>query len=93
MLARLEFAMRHPESAAPPVIARLPDASEASLRCEWDRVERQLESARKYVEAYDDARGRRAAHDASFSWLQRTTRELEHYARAVRWVMTVEEER
>ena len=33
-LARLEFAMGHPESPAPPVIDRLSDASESSLRGE-----------------------------------------------------------
>jgi len=32
-------------------------------------------------------------YDSTFSWLQRTTRELEQYARAVRWVMPVDEGR
>ena len=41
----------------------------------------------------DDARNKRAVYDPSFAWLHRTTRELEQYARAVRWVMTVEEGR
>jgi hypothetical protein len=92
-LARLEYAMRHPESPAPPVIDRLSDASESSLRGEWDRVERQLETARRYLREHDDSRGKRAVHDPSFAWLLRTTRELEQYARAVRWVMTVEDGR
>jgi len=90
-LARLEYAMRHPESAPPPLIDRLPDASEETLRTEWDRVERQLDRARRYLKEHDDSRGKRAVYDQSFGWLQRTTRELEQYARAVRWVMTVDE--
>ena len=92
-LARLEYAMRHTELPSPPLIDRLPDASESTLRTEWDRVERQLDAARRYVKQHDDARGKRAVYDPSFAWLQRTTRELEQYARAVRWVMTVDEGR
>jgi hypothetical protein len=85
-LARLEYAMRHPESASPPLIDRLSDASEGTLRTEWERVGR-------YVKEHDDSRGKRAVYDTTFAWLQRTTRELEQYARAVRWVMTVDEGR
>ena len=92
-LARLEFAMRHPESSAPPLIRRLSDASEATLRAEWEEVERQVDSARRYVREQDDSRGKRAVYDPSFGWLQRTTRELEQYARAVRWVLTVNDGR
>lgn len=93
-LARLEFAMKHPEEPAPPAIDRLPDASAATLSIRWDCVERQLEDARRYVEARTDSHiRRRHAGDASFVWLERTTRELEQYARAVRWVLTVEEGR
>lgn len=93
VLARLEFAMRHPEAPAPPLIDRLPDASEMTLHTRWDVVERQLEAARRFVKSQDDARGKRAVYDASFAHLQRTIRELEQYARAVRWVMTVEDGR
>ncbi|GAC1305925.1 MAG: hypothetical protein NVS2B3_02320 [Vulcanimicrobiaceae bacterium] len=92
-LARLDFAMQHPESLAPPVIDRLSDASESTLRVEWTKVERQLEAARRFIKDSDDARGKRAVYDKTFGWLARTTRELEQYARAVRWVMTVEEGR
>ena len=92
-LARLEYAMRHPESPSPTLIDRLSDASEGTLRTEWENVERQLELARRYVKDHDDARGKRAVYDNTFAWLQRTTRELEQYARAVRWVMTVDEGR
>jgi len=56
-------------------------------------VEQQLELARRYIKDHDDARGKRAVYDKTFGWLQRTTRELEQYARAVRWVMTVDEGR
>ncbi len=92
-LARLEYAMRHPEVPAPPIIDRLPDASEQTLHRDWDRVERQLDSARRYIKSQEDPRGKRAVYDPTFGWLQRTTRELEQYARAVRWVMTVDEGR
>ncbi len=92
-LARLEYAMRHPESPAPPLIERLSDASETTLRTQWERVELQLEIARRYLQANDDARGKRAVYDSTFAALQRNTKELEQYARAVRWVMTVDEGR
>ena len=92
-LARLEHAMAHPEMPAPPLIDRLSDASETTLQTQWADVERQLELARRYIKDHDDARGKRAVYDKTFGWLARTTRELEQYARAVRWVMTVEEGR
>ena len=90
-LARLEFAMRHSSLPAPPVIERLSDASEMTLMTEWDRIERQLETARRYLKRLDDSRGKRAVYDQSFAYLQRTVRELDQYARAVRWVMTVDD--
>ncbi|HEY0798777.1 MAG TPA: hypothetical protein VGD50_06475 [Candidatus Baltobacteraceae bacterium] len=92
-LARLEFATKHPRITAPPLIARLPDASERTLLTHWDETERQLEMVRKYVRNLDDHRGKRGVYDRSFGNLQRTYRELEQYARAVRWVMTVEDRR
>ena len=92
-LARLEYAMRHPEAPAPPIIDRLPDASERTLAMEWDRIERQLDAARRFVKSQEDPRGKRAVYDKSFGTLQRTIRELDQYARAVRWVMTVDEGR
>ena len=93
-LARLEFAMRHPSLPAPPLIERLGDASETTLRLQWPAVERQLDEARRFLARLDDhPRRKRAVYDASFSSLMRTVRELEQYARAVRWVMTVEDGR
>jgi len=92
-LARLEYALTHPMAPAPPLIDRLPDASEDTLSRRWSRVEKQLEAARSFLRTQDDSRGKRAVYDASFSSLQRATRELEQYARAVRWVMAVEEGR
>jgi hypothetical protein len=92
-LARLEYAMRHPRSPAPPVIPRLTDASEASLRREWPAVAEALERAQRFVLAVDDRRGKRAVYDRAFGALQRSTRELEQYARAVRWVLSVDNQR
>lgn len=90
-LARLEFAMTHPATPAPPVIERLPDASETTLSLRWDRAQAQVEAARSYLSAHDDWRGKRAVYDAPFASLQRATRELEQYARAMRWLLAVEE--
>lgn len=96
-LARLEFAMRHPRIPAPPVVSRLTppgseadDASPETLRDDWEATERQLETARRYLGALDERRGKRASYDPAYSCLQRSIRELDHYARAVRWVITVE---
>ena len=91
-LARLEFAMKHPEWASPPLIERLDDSSE-DLQERWGRVERQLEAARSFLIAHDDVRRKRAVYDPSFAWLQRCVRELDQYARAMRWVLTVEDGR
>ena len=92
-LARLEFAMTHADMPSPPLIERLPDASERTMRERWDRLEDQIEAARAYVKAFDGPRAKCAVYDRSFAWLQRTVREMEQYGRAVRWVMTVEEGR
>jgi hypothetical protein len=92
-LARLEFAMKHRELPSPPMIDRLPDASEQSLGARWNLFETQLDEARRFLRRIDDARNKRAVYDPSYAWLLRTTRELDQYARAVRWVMTVEEGR
>jgi hypothetical protein len=92
-LARLEFAMKHRDLPAPPLIDRLPDASAESLAARWAEFERQLDDARRFLRRIDDARNKRAVYDPSYAWLLRTTRELDQYARAVRWVMTVEEGR
>jgi hypothetical protein len=90
-LARLEFAMRHSRLPAPPVLHCLAEPSEETARERWDAIEWQLEAARRYVGALDDRRGKRAGYDPAYARLQRTVRELDRYARAVRWVMTVEE--
>ncbi len=89
-LARLEFALRHPELPAPPVIDRVPEGSGTHLEREWDRAESQLDAARAFLREHDDIRQKRAVYDTSFAWLQRTVRELDQYARAMRWVLTVE---
>lgn len=82
--------MRHSRAAAPPLIPRLTDASAATLRDEWPAVAAALERALRYVSDADDRRGKRAVYDQTFAALSRSTRELEQYARAVRWVLGVE---
>jgi hypothetical protein len=90
-LARLEYAMQHSEGAAPPVIDRLLEPSERALREEWPNLELQLEAAIAYLKALEKNRTSRGGRDESFRWLQRSVRELDQYARAIRWVMTVSE--
>lgn len=88
-LARLEFSMRFAERTAPPLLDRLPDASETTLRERWDGIETQLAAIVEYVKQVEAAPGTQERHDPAFRWLRRTVRELDQYARALRWVLTV----
>lgn len=88
-LARLEFGMRFPSHAAPPVLDRLPDASELSLRERWDAVEAQLAAILSFVKQLEASCSNDERADPAFRRLRRTTRELDQYARALRWVLTV----
>jgi hypothetical protein len=90
-LARLEFAMQFPADETPPVIDRLSDPSERALRDEWPAVEEQLERAMAYLKALERSKRPRLAKSEGFRWLQRSIRELDQYARAIRWVLTVSE--
>jgi hypothetical protein len=90
-LARLEYAISHPEEPAPPIIDRLPDASEATLRTAWPRIEAQLEAAHAYTKQFPDRRSSAGQEDAAAGWLRRTVKELDQNARAIRWVLTVTE--
>ena len=88
-LARLEFALRHPQQPSPPRLDRLPDASERTLRERWSTLERQLDAILTYVRGAESGAGPR--DDETFRWLARTARELDQYGRALRWVLTVTE--
>ncbi|MDB5072113.1 MAG: hypothetical protein JWM87_3224 [Candidatus Eremiobacteraeota bacterium] len=88
-LARLEFSMKFSERPAPPLLDRLPDASEAALRDRWDGIEAQLATIIAYVKQVESASGTQERSDPAFRWLRRTVRELDQYARALRWVLTV----
>jgi hypothetical protein len=90
-LARLEFATQNPQLPSPPVLDRLPDASERTLRERWDQLERQLDIIMAFIREFDDAEGRKSGEDATFRWLARTAKELDQYGRALRWVLTVTE--
>lgn len=90
-LARLEYTVKHPERPAPPTIDRPPDASERTLRSRWPGIEAQLEAARAYAKQLPARGGREQQEDASSGWLRRTVQELDQYARAIRWVLTVTE--
>jgi len=86
-LARLEFAMRFDRFAAPPMLDRLPDASETTLTERWDAV--QLGAILAYVKQVERTCGNEERADPAFRALRRTARELDQYARALRWVLTV----
>jgi hypothetical protein len=88
-LARLEFSMRFDGRPAPPLLDRLPDASEATLRERWDGIEAQLGAILAFVKQVEAASGTQERTDPAFRWLRRTVRELDQYARALRWVLTV----
>jgi len=90
-LARLEFATQNPQLPSPPILDRLPDASERTLRERWEQLERQLDVIMAFINEFDDAEGRKFKDDATFRWLARTARELDQYGRALRWVLTVTE--
>jgi len=90
-LARLEFATQNPQLPAPPILDRLPDASERTLRERWQHLERQLDVIMTFIHELDDAEGRKVSDEATFRWLARTAKELDQYGRALRWVLTVTE--
>jgi len=88
-LARLEFAMGPHGNPAPPVLERLPDASAATLRERWDSVETQLAEAVAFVKQVENHGSTERRADPAFRRLRRSVRELDQYARALRWVLTV----
>lgn len=90
-LARLELGIRLPKLELPPVLPRLADASEATLRGDWARLQTGLEEIGAFVNRIDGDRGTTARTDPAFLWLRRTYRELDQYARALQWVLTVTE--
>jgi hypothetical protein len=90
-LARLEFALRFPERESPPVLARLLDTSERTVRREWDAIEAQLEAIGAYLKQIERQPRSRERSDPGFNALVRGARELDQYARALRWVLTVTE--
>ncbi len=90
-LTRLECAMHAPQYPAPPVIDRLSEASERALREEWPGIEQQLEVAVTYGKRAQRAKNLPMREDAAFRALDRALREMDQYARAIRWVMAVTE--
>ena len=90
-LARLEFALCHGGLPAPPIIGRPLDASEETLRTTWPEIERDLEAAMAYAKHLEGPGSTIGANDPSSGWLKRTIGELDQYARAIRWVLTVTE--
>ena len=88
-LARLQFAMEHPDVPSPPLLERLPDGSEQTLRTRWERLEGQLDGVTAYVRALEAGDPRIARDDATFASLVRINRELDQVGRALRWVLTI----
>lgn len=91
VLARLEFALRHPRLPAPPLIERLDEPSERALREEWPLLEEQLGVALAYADLLQRTKRRTLRNDGAYRALERALRELDQHARALRWVMTVTE--
>ena len=83
--------MHFPDDDAPPVIDRLLQPSERALRDEWPHLERQLDAAVIYLKELERSGRPSLKGDEGFRWLQRSIRELDQYARAIRWVLTVSE--
>ncbi|MBV8246061.1 MAG: hypothetical protein JOZ38_09095 [Candidatus Eremiobacteraeota bacterium] len=90
-LARLEVTMLMPDAPVPPVISRPSEASEDALRREWPEIETALDAARAYLKAVDREEGGHLKEESAYGWLRRTVKELDQYARAVRWVLTITE--
>ncbi len=90
-LARLECAMLDDTASAPPMIDRLADASETTLRVQWPVVEQQLDDALKYGKLLGRTKHRIYQSEPAYRALERSLRELDQYARAIRWVLTVTE--
>jgi hypothetical protein len=88
-LARLQFAMDHPDLPSPPVLERLPDASERTLRSRWETLERQVDDVTAYVRRLEAAGAGMPREDATFAALARIIRELDQVGRALRWVLTI----
>jgi hypothetical protein len=90
-LARLEFALHHPREAAPPLLARLSEPLEPALRAQWPRIEIQLQEAFAFSGRIERTKPRKRSRDARYRRLQRAVRELDQYARAIRWALVVTE--
>ena len=88
-LARLEFSLACGDRPAPPLLDRLPDASEATLRERWEHAETQLGAILRYVKQAEATLDTEQRAAPAFRRLRRTVRELDQYARALRWVLTV----
>jgi hypothetical protein len=89
VLARLEFAMHYPRRPAPPLIDRLLEPSERALREEWPHLELQLDAALAFAKGAEKQRRRTLMKDEGYRWMQRSLREMDQYARAIRWVIAV----
>ena len=90
-LARLELSIKVPKAPVAPLLPPLGNASEELLRDRWDNLERQLDEVGRFVRRIDDDRRAKTRLHPAFLWLERTYRELDQYARALRWVLTVTE--
>lgn len=81
--------MRHEGREAPPVIDRVREASHEVLLNDWPTIEPQLERALGFAKRFEGRAGTTSRADESARYLVRTVRELDQYARAIRWVLTV----
>jgi GAF domain-containing protein len=90
-LARLEFCVHHCAKPAPPVVGCFTESPEGSVRAQWHRIEIQLDEALAFAQRLERARRRRRTSDRALRLLAQSLRELDHAARAIRWMLTVTE--
>ncbi|MGB8265095.1 MAG: hypothetical protein WCE44_02110 [Candidatus Velthaea sp.] len=90
-LARLEYGIVFPDREPPPVLSRLPDASSRSLRDHWEAVEAELEAILVALRPVLTLPRNGEREEKAVRRLDRIVRELDQYARALRWIRTVNE--
>jgi hypothetical protein len=69
----------------------LPDASPQTLREHWDAVEAQLDSIVTAMRGSLALPNKGEQQESAVRRLDRVVRELDQYARALRWIRTVNE--
>ena len=88
-LARLELALHDEGRPALPPNGRFAEPSEKALREEWPAIELQLDDALALLKRRERDRRRAREAEEFYRRVSGALRELDQYARAIRWVLTV----